>query len=319
MEKLIHFLGESSPPLDKEELGGKGAVLSELKWLKYNVPEGFILPSKLFDLFLKENGFKESVNRIIKENEDDSIESIKTISVKLIELILSGIISNSIINAVDKAYCNLNNSLVSVRSSAAIEDGQEVSFAGQFKTYLNVNKENLYVKIKECWSSFFTLRSLSYRREQNIDLSNVNFAVICQKMINSDTSGVCFTTHPIYQNDNLLTIDVVSGLGESLVSGIVTPDNYIIDKKSIQIKNRTIVKQPIFLVLDREKKWDNKWKVLPQKDANKAKISDNIVIEIAKICKDIECISGYPCDIEWSVYSNTIYILQCRPITVNNQ
>lgn len=190
-----------------------------------------------------------------------------------------------------KAFDLLKTKKVSVRSSAVAEDSQKASWAGQLETYLNVSREDLISKIKECWNSVKSDRVLSYAGRQNLSEEQLAMAVIIQKMIDSKASGVMFTANPVSQNKNEMMIESVLGLGEALVQGSVTPDNFIVDKESLEIKSKDL-----------------------QND--KQTISDENVKKLTKIGKRIEDHYGSPQDIEWAIdEQNKIWILQSRPIT----
>lgn len=191
-----------------------------------------------------------------------------------------------------KAYDDLNTEKVSVRSSAVAEDSAQASWAGQLETYLNITKENLIDKVKDCWNSIKSERARSYAARQNLPEDQLLIAVVIQKMVDSKTSGVMFTVNPVTKDKNEIMIEFVLGLGESLVQGLVTPDNFIVDKKSLEIRSKD----------------------LQQK--GKQALSDEKIKELVKFGKTIEEHYGSPQDIEWAIDDQgKIWILQSRPIT----
>ncbi|MBU1032049.1 hypothetical protein KKE03_03995 [Patescibacteria group bacterium] len=188
-------------------------------------------------------------------------------------------------------FDELNAERVAVRSSGVAEDSSQASWAGQLETYLNVKRENLIEKIKECWNSIKSERALSYASMQNLSDDQLIVAVVVQKMVESKTSGVMFTANPVSNNRNEVMIESVLGLGESLVQGSVTPDNFIIDKKTLDITSKDL-----------------------QKD--KQAIADETIKELTKLGIKIEDHYGKPQDIEWAIDDEgKIWILQSRPIT----
>lgn len=182
-----------------------------------------------------------------------------------------------------QAFNALNAKRVAVRSSAVAEDSLQASWAGQLETYLNVSREDLIAKIKDCWNSIKSERAQSYAARQNLSEEQLLVAVVVQKMVDSKVSGVMFTANPVTNNRKEIVIESVEGLGEALVQGLVTPDNFVVDKKSLEIK---------------------------QGD------SQDETAELAKMGKAIENHFGSPQDIEWAIdKEGKIWILQSRPIT----
>lgn len=197
---------------------------------------------------------------------------------------------------------------VAVRSSATSEDGKEHAWAGQLETFLNIDKENLIDSIKKCWCSLFSPRAIFYRIKNN-DISNISVAVVVQKMIQSEVSGVAFSVNPT-NNKNEVIVEAVLGLGEAIVSGKVTPDTYTIDKENRNIVHKEIRSQKAKLVKINEK---NEWVKIEGKDIQK--LDDDTVLKLFDLIKKIEEFYGFQVDIEWGIENNKIYILQCRPIT----
>jgi pyruvate, water dikinase len=315
MHKYINIIGESSPPFQVHLLGGKGQKLTELSWLKYNIPSGFIILTSCFKTFLKENPKLELfIKNYFTQNKLDEPSAIekasKTIRSQFLDYKIPKLVTYDIIDYFDK----LNTDFVSVRSSATLEDGTKNSFAGQFESYLNVKRESLLDYIKLCWSSLFTARSIAYRLHNNLSLYQVEMAVVIQTMIDSDLSGVAFTKHPVTNNKNQIVIDVVYGLGEALVSGEVTPSSYIINKNTLNVITKDIVVQHKKFVRNKNGS-KNIWAEIKSEENNLPKLDERMLLEIAKVGKDLENIEGVPCDIEWAISSNMLYILQCRPIT----
>ena len=188
-----------------------------------------------------------------------------------------------------KAFDSLNATKVAVRSSATSEDSQNTSWAGQLETYLNVTRNNLIKSIKKCWASLDSPRAISYAQENNLNQDKQKVAVVIQKMIDSKISGVMFSANPVTSDKNQIMIEACFGLGEFLVQGLVTPDNFLVCKKNFQIIKKTI---------------------------NLNTLSDNQIIELAKLAVHIEKHYNFPQDIEWAIdKDNHIFILQSRPIT----
>ncbi|MFA6533458.1 MAG: phosphoenolpyruvate synthase, partial [Patescibacteria group bacterium] len=202
--------------------------------------------------------------------------------------------------------------LVAVRSSATAEDLPTASFAGQQDTYLNVKGEAyLLKKVKECYASLFTQRAIYYRHEQKFDHSKVGLAVVVQRMIESEKSGIAFSIDPVTNNKNKIVIEAIFGLGEYIVQGRVTPDHYEVDKKSLVITKKEIRKQDVKFV---KSNISNKEIVLG-KSGSVIKLTDQEIIKVALLVRDIENHYYFPQDIEWAIKNNRVYIIQARPIT----
>lgn len=215
----------------------------------------------------------------------------------------------SVLNAFDSLGCKF----VAVRSSGTKEDGIEDSFAGQFETYLYVTREQLIEKIIECHDSLNSPRIIAYCHSKNIDRGQIKVAVVIQKMINSDVAGVGFTVNPITYNTDEVMLEAWLGIGEAVVSGMITPDNYIINKKTDLIE-KIISIQNLKITLNAENGGTKEEKI---EDILtwKQKLSDEHILEISKLAKKIELHYGKPMDIEWGVEWWEVFILQARPMT----
>jgi phosphoenolpyruvate synthase/pyruvate phosphate dikinase len=199
--------------------------------------------------------------------------------------------SSTMIEALEKEileyYASLNTPSMAVRSSAVAEDGKSDAWAGQFDTFLDVPRENLIEKIKGCWASAGSERARSYAEQKNISSGKV--AVIVQQMISGDVSGVAFSAHPVTNNHEQLVIEAAKGLGDKLVSGTVTPDTYVLDKKSGQVTEEHLGQNRI--------------------------LNNQQLQNLARTVKKIEGVYGFPVDVEWTYTGDELYILQSRPIT----
>ncbi len=175
----------------------------------------------------------------------------------------------------------LKTKYVAVRSSATAEDSKVASWAGQLETYLNVTKKNLFKSIEKCRASLYSQRAISYRTQKGLGKKKISVAVVVQKMVKSEISGVCFTANPVTGDRNEMVIEAGRGLGEAVVGGKITPKTYILNKKIIDIEYRYSIS----------------------------------IVKLAKLCLKIEKLFKYPQDIEWAMAKGKIYILQSRPIT----
>jgi len=306
-------------------VGGKGANLGEMFNIGLPIPPGFVVTTFAFKKFLDENKLWDKIIEILKNTNVEEYESLKKASDLIQSLILSSKVPKDVEEEIIKAYKQLSifeetplhikkDVLVAVRSSATAEDLGEASFAGQQATFLNVEGEKRLIDaIKKCWASLYTPRAIYYREKKGFDHSKVLIAVVVQKMINSEQSGIMFTINPTNNNSNEIMIEGGFGLGEAFVSGEVNADVYIVDKSTLKIKEKHIGKQEFMIVRD-EKSYTKKVP-LPKNLQEVQKIHDDKVIELAKYGIKIENHYKKPMDIEWAIENNKVYIVQARPVT----
>jgi pyruvate,water dikinase len=202
---------------------------------------------------------------------------------------------------------------VAVRSSATAEDSSVASWAGELETYLDTTEKNLLENVKKCWSSLFTPRAIFYRNEKKLLKTKVSVAVVVQKMIESEISGIAFTVHPVTEDRRQMIIEAGWGLGEAIVSGSITPDSYVIDKKDMSIIDINITKQEKMIV--RKAGGGTKTANVPKPKQEKQVLSGKQIIELAKTCAAIEKHYKKPQDIEWAFAKGKFYVVQSRPIT----
>lgn len=207
-------------------------------------------------------------------------------------------------------FDNLGTKYVAVRSSGVAEDSHDAAWAGQFDTFLNVPKEELIEKIKDCWASAKSDRAKSYAERLNIPLAPI--AVIVQPMIQSEVSGIAFSVNPITKDGREIVIEAGYGLGEAFVHGLITPDTYLVDKFKGTINEKHISRQLKRLVLGDDGK--NTWENIGEFGSNQ-KLPDKYVQRLAALIAKLEIHSKYEVDVEWSFTDGNFYILQCRPIT----
>ncbi len=305
--------------IDKEDVsivGGKGANLGEITKAGFNVPEGFIISSHAYYDFIRENNLAIKIRHLISSANFDNPKSLDQVSGHIKTLIINGKLSIDLISQILSAYQKLNEPLVAVRSSATAEDLANASFAGQQETFLNVKGDAVLVeKIKHGWASLFDARAIFYRHQQKFDHIKTGIALIIQKMVESEKSGVMFTIDPVTNDKKTIVIEAILGLGEMIVQGEVNPDHYEVDKKDFKILNKKIGFQDYLL---KKKGTTNRKIKLSKKDSQKQKITDSQIKALAKVGKDIEKHYYFPQDIEWAIEKNNIYIVQTRAVTTTS-
>ncbi len=213
-----------------------------------------------------------------------------------------------------KEFKKLKAKYVAVRSSATAEDSSIASWAGELETYLNTTDKTLLANVKKCWSSLFTPRAIFYRYEKKMTDQKVSVAVVVQAMVESEISGIAFTVHPVTKDKNQMIIEAGFGLGEAVVSGQITPDSYILDKRDFSIIDINIAEQKKELVR-KGAAGSNVWKNLSKTKQEVQKLTGKQIIELAKLCVQIEKHYKKPQDIEWAFAKGKFYITQSRPIT----
>lgn len=335
--KLIVWFEEVNKG-DVELVGGKGANLGEMTNAKLPIPYGFIITSSAYFDFIDKAGLRKKISDVLVNLNYDRPTELSSASQIINEMILKSTIPSELVREIIRYYDNLvlkedhyfnsakgllnlslnkvrslyNPPLVAVRSSATAEDLPGASFAGQQETYLNVKGEaHLIQKVKECFASLFTQRAIYYRHEQKFDHDKVGLAVVVQRMIQSEKSGIAFSIDPVTNDKNKIVIEAIFGLGEYIVQGKVTPDHYEVSKKSFVITKKEIKNQAVKMI---RANVANK-EVKLGKDGSTQKLTEEQIIEIALLVAEIEKHYYFPQDIEWAIEKNRAFIVQSRPVT----
>ena len=310
---------------DVDIVGGKSSSLGEMTAkTDVPVPYGFATTAYAYRYFIKESGLEEKMRSILSELTDvENSALLRDVSARLRDAIMAEKMPQDLQDAIGAAYVELGkrvgeeNPYVAVRSSATAEDLPDASFAGQQDTYLNVQgAETIIAKVKECYASCFTDRAVYYRKKQGFDHIEVALSAVVQMMVFSKTSGVMFTVNVATGDDNNILIEAAFGLGEYVVQGTVTPDNYTISKHDHKIIDRCVNEQDIMLV--RKKGGDCEEVQVPEELRKVQTLTDEQILELADYAKKIEKHYGCYMDMEWGVdeRTNKIWILQARPETV---
>ena len=308
----VKRLGEFNPPHD-DTSGGKGKSLSLMLEANINVPNGFVVLSTTFDNFIKYSNLELEINTILEGVDKNKMHTVEHASGQIQELILKTEFPKELNEEIISLYENMNLDLVAVRSSATAEDGIEHAWAGQLDSFLNTDKDNLILNIQKCWASLYTPRAIFYRFQKELNTHAISVAVVVQRMIQSEISGIAFSVHPISQDENELIIESGYGLGEAIVSNKVTPDSYTVKKDTLEILDVYISEQNKKLVLGNDNK--NEWQTVSPEVGEKQKLNEEQIKELATVIIQIENFYKRPQDIEWAYFGNQFYITQSRPIT----
>jgi len=308
--------------LNKSDIGiagGKGANLGELTQAGIPVPPGFVVTAQAYERFMDEAGINDQVMGILEKIDINDTKALQAAAEEIKQIIIEAPIPEDLVIFIREYYNELcqrvgeDDTDVAIRSSATAEDLPEASFAGQQDTFLHVSGDDEVIEyIRKCWASLFEARAIFYREENNFEHSKVYIAVVVQKMANADKAGVMFTVNPS-TGEEIALIEGSWGLGEAVVSGDVTPDNYQVDKKDNEIINVTISDKKVMYTNDEN---GTSVKVdVPEDLRNERVLSDEELIELTEMGKRVQAHYGEPMDTEWAFERENLFLLQARPIT----
>jgi len=299
-------------------VGGKGANLGELTSAGLPVPPGFIVTAQAYFDFVKATGLEAEIKRLLTGLDEEKSKELNAAADKIQKAILSKPMPPALAKEIIKSYQELytqgaSNIYVAVRSSATAEDLPTASFAGQQATFLNVSGSDAVVKaVRRCWASLFEARAIYYRVANKFDHLKVGIAVPIQKMIQSEKSGIMFTIDPMTNDRSKIVIEAGWGLGEAIVSGSVTPDHYLVQKDDFKILEKNINVQPWKITKVGS---SDKHVTVSKAESEVQKITDEEIVAVAKLGKQIEEHYEFPQDTEWAIEKGKIYFVQSRPIT----
>jgi pyruvate,water dikinase len=328
MAHIINF-----KDLDKNalsEVGGKNASLGELINAGIRVPPGFAVTTDSYLSFVTETGIKDEILRVVSELKKGDMESLNDTRDKIQQLIITKELPAQIRATIDDAYgelctlCGVEALPVAVRSSATAEDLPTASFAGQQDTYLWIQgADHVVDKVRSCWASLWTARAIDYRIKNDFPHEKVLISVGVQKMVNSKAAGVMFTLNPTNGDISKVVIEGSWGLGETVVSGSVNPDKFVVDKIVMETTDRTVSNKHIECIYDPEK-GETVDADVDEEIQNVCCLADKEVKGLVKMAKNIEAHYGRPMDIEWAIdkdlgFPDNLFIVQARPETVWSQ
>ena len=327
MEKEKQFLlwFEQLEREDVAIVGGKSSSLGEMTAkVDVPVPYGFATTAHAYRYFFEKSGLDNEVRELVGELTDvENSALLRDVCARIRQAILDKEMPQDLQDAIAAAYeelgkkMNIDQPYVAVRSSATAEDLPDASFAGQQDTYLNVQgAETIIAKVKECYASCFTDRAVYYREKQGFDHLDVALSAAVQMMVFSKAAGVMFTVNVATGDDQNILMEAAWGLGEYVVQGTVTPDNYTVCKKTHKILEKNVNGQDVKLV--RKAGGDCEEQMVALDEQNMQKLTDEQIIELAGYAKKIEEHYGCYMDMEWGVdeRDGKLWILQARPETV---
>ena len=320
----VAVLGEKDLPIEK--IGGKALNLGKMSSAGFNIPPAFIVSVEAYDLFIKKE-LEGKISEILDSIDFNSEDSVSMGCSQIRNIIKSEKLPENLFLEINKKIAAIPEGYYAVRSSAVAEDLQDASFAGQLDSFLNIKKEDILEKIIDCWASYWNDRAVKYRHDSSIghldtELAAAGIAVLVQKMVNADISGITFTANPVDGSSDIV-IESTWGLGESIASGIVTPDIFVLSREgNIIEKNIKTKKKGYFL-----KNGKNTLTAINKEYMDKTSLNKKILKRVFNTGIEIEKFFGVAQDIEWAIEYNknelnnneknnpTIYILQSRPVT----
>ncbi len=301
---------------DLPYVGGKGANLGEMLSVGIPVPDGFVVTAKAYFDFLDSTALRHKILTELSGLDTNNSKDLAQASKNIKTAVMLAKMPEDLAKEIKKSYIKLSgqhDSFVAVRSSATAEDLPEASFAGQQETYLNVKGSDKVIKsVQKCWASLFEARAIFYRQENGFEHLKVGIAVPVQLMVQSKISGIMFTVNPLTNNQREISIEAAYGLGQPIVSGEVTPDQFIVNKETGRIKSKHISKQTWQLTKSGKTP-------ISKAHQKKQKMDDKDIEKLAELGKKIEDHYGVPQDIEWAMEKNKLLIVQSRPVTTLNK
>ena len=300
---------------DIPSVGGKGASLGEMASIGLPVPPAFVVTSQAFRRFLIQTGLEEPLYSTLESLNVDDNDALESAAQKAKDLVHKAKMPDDLKSEIGIAYEKLSRTgdIVAARSSATAEDLPDASFAGQQETVLNIKGiENLLNGIQACWASLYGARAIYYRAKQGFDHHSVNIAVVVQQLVPSEKAGVMFTSHPV-TGEPLAIIEGSWGLGEAVVSGAVSPDNYVFDRRLERTTDRLISPKIIEIVADGN--YGTITRNVEKSRQEQQVLSDEEIKRLATYGIVSEEHYGVPQDMEWGIVGDKIYVLQSRPIT----
>jgi pyruvate,water dikinase len=313
---IVRFRADGSD--DHGLVGGKAASLGRLARAEFPVPAGFTVSTRAHESFLQAGRLNEQIAEILGSIDFGDATAIDTQTARIRALITDSPMPDEVVAAIAADYRALGDDpYVAVRSSGTAEDLADASFAGMHDTYLDVRGEqDVLDAVRRCWASMWTARATAYRHNGKHDQEAARLAVVVQTMVESDVSGVMFTANPMTARTDEIVVNASWGLGEGIVSGVLTPDEYLLAKGNLKIKARTVGAKEKQVRRNPETSRGTVLVDTPQQDRDRSSLSDEHLVELADLGRRVmDFYGGLPQDIEWALVGEQLHLLQSRPVT----
>lgn len=316
MEYIVRF--DAAEASDKSVVGGKGANLGRLVRSGFPVPPGFCLTTSAYTEFIATAGLEGDIAALLADADYSDADDVEMRTAKVRDLIFNAAVPSAIVDALSIAYRGLgDDAYVAVRSSGTAEDLAEASFAGLHDTLLDIRGPQAVLDaVRACWASLWTGRATAYRFNNGFDHAQARLSVVIQEMIESDASGVMFTANPLTTATDEVMIDSSWGLGEAVVQGIVTPDQYLVRSDDLKVREKTLGTKELRIRRVPGSGSGTVTEDVPQSDRTRFTLTDAQVGELAQLGLRVQdYYGGFPQDIEWALRDNRFHLLQSRPVT----
>ena len=314
---IVTFEADGADRLDL--VGGKGANLARMTKARLPVPPGFVLTTGAYSSFMASNGLFDLIGRKLEGLDYENSDQVETVAADIRASIMGAKVPEAITSTLAKAYGELAQpaAYVAVRSSGTAEDLAEASFAGMHDTYLDIRGEaEVFDAVKRCWASLWTARATAYRKRMGFDHATARLAVVIQMMVEAEVAGVMFTANPMTSVTEEIVINASWGLGEAVVSGMVTPDMFVLLFNGLAVRERTLGTKTLRIARDTAKTSGTIAVDVAQADRARLSLDDDQLRTLGQLGKDVtEYYGRFPQDIEWALAGDTFYLLQSRPIT----
>ncbi len=314
---IRHLTDVANAPL--AEFGGKGANLSALTDAGFAVPSGFCITTRAYQDFLARHALPARIAAKLAEHDLSVLDNVRACGAVIREWIMAHTLPEDLQAEIIAAYRDLprfaghDERYVAVRSSATAEDLPDLSFAGQHDTYLNISGEtDLLFAVQKCWASLWSDRALAYRQQHHVAHQGVLMAVVVQQMVPATVSGILFTANPVTQNRTECVLNAHWGLGEAIVSGVVSPDEFVVAKDTLTITRQTIVAKTVMVRLSARGAEEV---AVPSVQQMQPCLTEAQIRAVVTVGNQLEILFGTPQDIEWAFVEEQLYVLQARPIT----
>ena len=313
---LLHF--DAPGASDHGSVGGKGANLARLTMAGFAVPPGIIVTTSAYAEFIAHNKLDREITGLVETLDYGSADALEARTAAIRSLIERADFPPTLASAISQGYGALGVDVpVAVRSSGTAEDLAEASFAGQHDTYLHIQTVTEVLKaVKRCWASLWTARATAYRHNSGIDHLAAAIAVVIQEMVDADVSGVLFTGNPSTTATDEAVINASWGLGEAIVAGTVTPDEFTVGLSSLRVRDKTLGAKAVRTVRDAKTGIGTITQHVADADRARFSLTDQQASDLTKLGREVMAhYAGFPQDIEWALRNGSFYLLQSRPIT----
>jgi pyruvate,water dikinase len=297
---------------DHQIVGGKGASLGRLAALAAPVPPAFALTTYAYEAHARQLGLPARAS----QTADDQLPAIRAC---ILDSELSAEVNESLVRGLQAIHHQHGNGhTLAVRSSATVEDSPQFSFAGLHDSVLDVaDPPSLDRAVRQCWASLWSERAITYRRSGDAALDTVTMAVVVQRLVRSDVSFVVFTADPVANHDTRIVISATYGLGEAIVSGLVTPDHIVIDERG-EIERYTVGAKEFMIVPAASTGGEVREVPVPRLLRQVPAMTHEQARQIGRIARTLDATLGFRLDIEGGIAGGDIYLFQVRPITTLN-